>query len=80
MKADPKHEELLGKAKRALNLADADTAKFLQTTAIGDHPGFLRMLAKVGELMGEDKLIEGAAGGSNREISLAELMYPSKKQ
>lgn len=59
----PGHEKLLANAKKAMAKAfDQDTQTLLSTTWIGSHPGLIRGLAKLGELIAEDKLLEGGAG------------------
>jgi hypothetical protein len=77
---DPNAKENLRLAKKALRLADPETAKLFQGTWLGDHPQVIGYLAKVGALVGEDKLVEGAAGAKGSDTkSAAELFYPSQK-
>jgi hypothetical protein len=80
VKASPNYEENLGLARKALRLADSEATKLLTETWLGDHPAMLRYLAKIGSLVSEDKLIEGAAGGKGPTKSTAELLYPAHTQ
>jgi len=70
-------------ARRAfLQLADAETLKLVEETGIGNHPGLVKMMNKVGQLMAEDGLLQndvGTSGNGGRvdiEGRLSELMAP----
>ena len=68
-------------ARRAfLQLADAETLKMVEETGLGNHPGLVKMMNKVGQLMREDGLLQNDVGTSSNggradvESRLAELM------
>jgi len=70
-------------ARRAfLQLADAETLKLVEETGIGNHPGLVKLMNKVGQLMAEDGLLQndvGTSGNGGRvdiEGRLSELMAP----
>jgi len=70
-------------ARRAfLQLADSETLKLVEETGIGNHPGLVKMMNKVGQLMAEDGLLQndvGTTGNGGRvdvESRLSELMAP----
>jgi len=70
-------------ARRAfLQLADAETLKLVEETGIGNHPGLVKMMNRVGQLMAEDGLLQndvGTSGNGGRvdiEGRLSELMAP----
>ena len=77
IREDPKHEELLGSAAKALKFADEETQKLLKDTVLGSHPGLVRFLAAVGRATGEDRILEAGNGGGNT-LSLAERIYGKK--
>ena len=63
-------------AKRALSKYDEDGTirKMLDETGYGDNPAVIKIFAKVGRELGEDKIIgKGGAGGKK---PLAERLYP----
>ncbi len=80
IKSDPDHEQILGKAKKALDtlLGDSEqdtaTRQLLQDTPLGSHPGLIRLLAKVGTLVAEDGFVEGGKR-SPEPRSLADRIY-----
>ena len=80
-KKDPKHQEILVMAKRAVNrlAPEGDESMsqvrgLLQGSWLANHPGMIRMLAKVGALLSEDKFLDGGPGGSSTK-SMASVMY-----
>jgi hypothetical protein len=75
---DPAHKEILANAKRALStLGDKDTATLVTNSWLGNHPGLIRLLAKAGELAGEDKTVhgKGGEGDSTAGKSIAQIIY-----
>lgn len=67
------HVEL---AKRALNtFADEEFKGLLLKTGYGSHPGMVRTFARIGKLMGEDKLVVGGTNPAPKAPSAAELFY-----
>lgn len=78
------YEQKLKLARRAADkFVDRDTRAFLNASGLGDHPGLLRMLAKVGEGIAEDS-VSGTASETkatplnNDQAFLAE-MYPTMR-
>ena len=70
-------------ARRAfLQLADGETLKLVEETGLGNHPGLVKMMNKVGQLMQEDGLLQndigtsGNGGKADIESRLSELMAP----
>lgn len=77
-KSDPKHPEILADARKALTLVDAELKGLLETSWLGDHPGMLKFLAKVGKaLVKEDALKEGAGGSTDSGVPLEKRLYPN---
>lgn len=55
-------------ASRAFQaLASPLLKKLADDTGLGSHPEFVRMMAKIGKMMGEDRLIIGHVGGAPEE-------------
>ncbi len=70
-------------ARRAfLQLADGETLKLVEETGLGNHPGLVKMMNRVGQLMQEDGLLQNDVGTSMNggkadiESRLSELMAP----
>lgn len=70
-------------ARRAfLQLADAETLKLVEETGLGNHPGLVKLMNRVGQLMQEDGLLQNDVGTSMNggkadiESRLSELMAP----
>ena len=70
-------------ARRAfLQLADAETLKLVEETGLGNHPGLVKLMNRVGKLMQEDGLLQNDVGTSMNggkadiESRLSELMAP----
>lgn len=60
IKADPQHKTMIATAKRALvKLGDPDARALIEGSLLGSNPSIIRLLAKAGELLREDKVIEG---------------------
>lgn len=60
-----------------LKLADADTVKAVNDSGLGDHPGFIKLLYKIGKEIEESPFVtEGSPGGA--EKSAADILYPTK--
>ena len=63
-----------------MQLADSDTLKLVEESGIGNHPGLVKMMNKVGQLMAEDGLLQndvGTSGNGGRvdvESRLSEVM------
>ena len=63
-------------AKRALAQFDADGAvrTMLDATGYGDNPAVIRLFARIGRAMGEDRMIGGKGGKETRPLE--ERLYP----
>ena len=64
-------------ARRGLATFDTDGSirAMLEETGYGNHPAVLKIFARVGKALGEDKLV--GVGGDAAEIPLAERFYAS---
>ncbi len=59
------YDQNLELAKRGLaHYADADTIKYLEESRLGDHPGLVKLFAKLGGALAEDGLLGRAGAGS----------------
>jgi hypothetical protein len=68
-------ETILAPAKRALSLvSEADRTRITQH--YGDDPAVLRLLAKVGQKMGEDRTVEGKSAPPGAKPSPESLYKP----
>lgn len=77
-KKDPDWQKLAGDAKAAVKrFADEETASLLTETYLGDHPGVLRFLAKVGKATAEDAFHDGRGAPPKAEIPFAKRMFPN---
>lgn len=75
----PKFDETMERAKRVLNEHGNDALKtFLEETRFGSNPDLIKLLAKIDQKMGEDKLVDGKPSGV-QEKSAAEILYPSQE-
>ncbi|MGE4471077.1 MAG: hypothetical protein AB7D47_13165 [Desulfovibrio sp.] len=73
--ADPKHEEMLGRAKQALEaFGDETFVSMVKGSWLGDNPGIIRFLSKVGETLQDDTFV-GSAKRPGGEKSIAETMF-----
>lgn len=81
VKADPeiggdKFKETAVLASRAYNkLASPAMKEIVNKAGFGNHPEFVRMMAKAGRMMAEDTVIAGRSGGVTAEKSTAAAMY-----
>lgn len=73
-----KFDASLADAKRALATFDESgtVSKMLNETGYGNNPEVLRIFARVGRALGEDKLI-GRGGGGAEQTPLEDRMYPN---
>lgn len=63
-------------ASRAFKqLASAELQIWAEKTGLGDYPEFVRLMARVGKMMGEDKLIRGTVGASPEPKSREAVLY-----
>lgn len=55
---------------------DAELMRDLSATGMEDHPGLLRMLARVSKVIGEDRLVRGAKPATAPK-SIPDTLYPT---
>lgn len=55
-------ETAVKSSRAAKAIFDKETLQFLNDTGYGDHPGLVRAMVKVHDLIGEDKFIKGSTG------------------
>ena len=70
-------------ARRAfLQLADGETLKLVEETGLGNHPGLVKLMNKVGRMMAEDGLLQNDVGTNSNggrvdiESRVSEVMAP----
>jgi len=82
-KADPeiggeKFTEMTGAAKAAIERFGSPALKeMLNKTGAGNHPELVRIFARIGKAMADDKMVPGSPGG-NAPVDAASLLYGSK--
>lgn len=77
---EAKFNESLGLAKTAIKaFGNEEFSKMFNATGVGNHPEFIRFMAKVGKAIGEDKMHVGGSPAGEGEKSLAERLYPNHK-
>lgn len=68
-------------AKRAVEkFGSAELKQMLDATGFGNHPEVIRVFARIGKAMSEDKIISGGAPPSAPKKSIAEKFYGGQKQ
>jgi hypothetical protein len=76
IKADPKYQENIAFAKRAVEeFADEDTQSLMKDSWLGNHPGVVDFLNKVGRAISEDPVHEGKDTGPKEKKSPQDLFY-----
>jgi len=74
-----KFDENVGLAKRAIDrYGTPKLVEVLQSTGLGNHPEFIRLLTRVGKLIAEDSPGGGTAPTGEDE-SAADILYPDLK-
>lgn len=72
-------EERMGLAKQALqHYADSELVKHLEESQLGNHPGMVRLFAKLGQALQEDGLIGRGQGAGSGAISPTEAQQEIK--
>lgn len=68
-------------SKRVVDrFGDDQFKKDLQESGFGNHPGFNRLMAKIGKGMSEDNFVPGGAPPASKERkSTADVFYPNQK-
>jgi len=71
-----KFNETIERAKRTLKSYDTEgeLGKFLEETGFGDHPGVIRVLARIDKAMSEDRTVDGKPGKPDTR-SAAQVIY-----
>lgn len=68
-------------AKRAVEkFGSTELKQMLDVTGFGNHPEVIRVFARIGKAMSEDKIISGGAPPSAPQKSIAEKFYGGAKQ
>lgn len=68
-------------AKRFVDrYADADVKKAFDDFGFGDHPGLVRMFAKAGKAMAEDKHVAEGKPSTSDLFEAKDVLYPSHKK
>lgn len=81
IKADPeiggqKLNETVQYAKRALKeFGNLKLMEYLDNSGLGDHPELVRVFAKIGQKMSDDKVVDGKPSGTADNRSAAEVIY-----
>lgn len=72
--------QLARKAVKAYG--DAELKKFFNEHPLGNHPGLVKMLARIGKAAGEDALVRTEQGGGKRtpESERLKNLYPNSPQ
>lgn len=75
----PAFNEHVGYAAKAIKQFGTPELKAaLDATGVGNHPEFIRVFAKVGKAMSEDKFHIGGAEAPSTPKSLAERLFPNQ--
>lgn len=70
-----KFAENVGAAKTALDrFGTPELKKALDQYGMGNHPELIRFCCRVGRALGEDRLVDGKAGGAS--VDPAKVLYP----
>lgn len=56
-------------------VADKDVIKFMNDSGLANHPMAIRMFAKIGKMMAEDRFIPGGSGQTQTKKSNADILY-----
>lgn len=73
-----KFNENVELAKRVVHrYASKNLIDSLNNTGLGNHPELIRVFAKIGKEMGEDKLVLGGSAQKKPPKSIEEVFYPS---
>lgn len=81
IKADPelggdRYNQTVVEASRAFKAtASPELQKIIRDSGLGNHPEYVRQMAKFGRMMGEDTMIAGRSGAVAIKKSRAESMY-----
>ena len=77
VKQDPRHEETLALAKKALSkFATPGMSEITANPLFGSNPAVVKFLSSIGRALKEDSFLESGAGGANTK-SHAERIYGS---
>jgi hypothetical protein len=68
--------ENLGVARKALEtFGDPELRDVLNSTGLGNHPGLIKMMHRIGKAISEDRFVSGTAKGADTDM--AKRMFPS---
>ena len=68
-------------AKRAIEkFASPELKQALNVTGFGDHPELIRVFARIGKSMAEDKTVMPGKVGTSEKFEAKDVLYPSHKQ
>jgi hypothetical protein len=68
--------ENLGVARKALEtFGDPELRDVLNSTGLGNHPGLIKMMHRIGKAISEDRFVTGTAKGADTDM--AKRMFPS---
>lgn len=71
-----KYNETVALASRAFKAtASPELQKIIRDSGLGNHPEYVRQMARIGRMMAEDTVIAGRSGGVSREKPTAEALY-----
>lgn len=68
--------ETIALSSRAFKaVASPELQRITESTGLGNHPEFVRMMAKIGRIIGEDRLIRGDVGAAPAPRAPEEVLY-----
>lgn len=70
-------ENLAAAVKAVDAFGTPELKELLNSTGMGNHPEVVRLMAKIGKAISEDKLIAGRTGGNVAPRDLASVLYGS---
>lgn len=71
-----KYNQTVAEASRAFKAtASPELQKIIRDSGLGNHPEYVRQMARIGRMMAEDTVIVGRSGGVSRDKPTAEALY-----
>lgn len=71
-----KYNETVALASRAFKAtASPELQKIIRDSGLGNHPEYVRQMARIGRMMAEDTVIAGRSGGVSKPKPVAEALY-----
>jgi hypothetical protein len=69
------YNKRIGLAQRAIKtMGGDDVFEVVETSSLGNHPGFIRMMARIGEHLAEEGVIDATSGGSVSKEQAMEMI------